>query len=122
MQQRLKLAIDNGTCYLLRLLSSTANYQAYDPRDRVIALLTLTAKEDKERIIPDYSKSTEKFYTKVMQHLIERHGLLPLYLLHKGVDKDDSTRLSLLSWVLNWSAHPPSYTSLAFGGVRSRNT
>ena len=119
--KELKLAINSGTCSLLRLLVFTANFQATYPMDKVFGVLTLATKEDQREIIPDYSKHIKDFYIDVMKHLIKRHGILPLYLLHKEVDEDKSTRFDLPSWVVDWSSHPLTYTGLAFDGVGPRN-
>jgi hypothetical protein len=68
-----------GTLPLASLLKGTYIFrkglEASDPRDRIFALLGMSADAADLRIVPNYSKSKTQVYTEVAMALIEQTGL-----------------------------------------------
>lgn len=54
---------------LLRLLARNWNKEATDPRGKVFALLGLATDEHSSSVVPNYSKSVDHVYRKVVQDI-----------------------------------------------------
>ena len=104
---------------LIKLLSSSQHYYCSDPRDKVYALLGLANDQGLHQMVSvDYAKSVEAVYLECAKFLI-RNGDGMEMLLHAGIPqkrKDTDLKLSLPSWVPDWSASGPRYAGYQAAG------
>lgn len=105
---------------LERIIWSTRNVQATEPKDKVFApvalLLHLLPSEDlTARLKPDYSKSAAQVFTDVSSYLLQ-HCDKPgrAFMLSLVEDKTWSQTEGLPSWVPDYSAHTPAGIALQF--------
>jgi hypothetical protein len=94
-----------GTLPLASLLKGTYIFrkglEASDPRDRIFALLGMSADAADLRIVPDYSKSKTQVYTEVAMALIEQTGLEVLAWCNFRASPGEDCQLP--SWAPDWS-------------------
>ncbi|KAK2596492.1 hypothetical protein N8I77_013380 [Diaporthe amygdali] len=105
---------------LERIIWSTRNVQATEPKDKVFApvallLHLLPSEELTARLKPDYSKSVAKVFTEVSSYLMQ-HCDKPgrAFMLSLVGDTTQSQAAGLPSWVPDYSAHTPSSIAAQF--------
>jgi hypothetical protein len=81
---------------------------AKDARDKIYGLLSLIHLPDEKFIEVSYEDPVEKIYTRLCEKFIEQAGSLEVlkYVL-RGVDGEQSKRLTLPSWVPDWTIRIP---------------
>jgi hypothetical protein len=100
LYQRKKSPTDNPKLDFLYLVSSTRSSHATDPRDRIYALLGVAAgKDQRQALIPDYSKTASQVYKEFFKEFVEQNQDL-LILAHSMHPSSD-----LPSWTPDWSYH-----------------
>jgi len=91
---------------LTRLLISTRDSKATDPRDKVYDLLGMATHQGS--LVPDYRKTTAEVYMEATRALIaENHGLEVLNTVH-CLEHDEN----IPSWVTDWSRCPSTRCQL----------
>ena len=100
---------------LIMLLISFRHCYSSDPRDKVYALLGLANDQGPQQMVSvDYSKSVEAVYLECAQFLV-RNGNGMEMLTVAGIPqkrKDTDLKLSLPSWVPDWSGEGPNYLGM----------
>lgn len=85
---------------LLDLLGATRNFGCFDPKDQVIAVLSL-AEDVGQEILPNYKISTEDFFKEVARWIIGKEKSIRLLSLIS--DRAGSSLVSLPSWIPDFS-------------------
>ena len=108
----IRLKNDFHSRSLIKLLNSFRHCYSSDPRDKVYALLGLANDQGAHQMVSiDYSKSIDAVYLECAQFFI-RNGNGMEMLTIAGIPQkreDTDLKLSLPSWVPDWSGEGPSY-------------
>lgn len=103
---------------LLSLLQSHRCVDATDPKDKIYALLGLSAEieSQKHELIPNYVLPTEEIYAEVSRSIISKAPTLDLLGVPRAVSSPLTERIS--SWVTDWSVRHlgSSFTSKSLQG------
>jgi len=89
--------------YFSELLTSTLDKKCRDPRDKVFSLLGLFSDAEDEILQPDYSQSAKETYERAVAKVAEFRQENPLFVLSPAFRSPSSARLSLPSWVPDFS-------------------
>jgi hypothetical protein len=86
---------------LLYLCSRFRHYLSTDPRDKIFGLVGLTDSDlESLNFIPSYSSSPEEVYIRLAESMLKSSDTLNILSIPRG-----ATKLSLPSWVPDWSDH-----------------
>lgn len=95
------------------ILSLCIGLQLTDPRDRIFALLNISAETNNDSLAPDYNKSVEEVFIHTARHFVTRTQP-NLSFLHSAGIGCDRKLTTLPSWVPDWSG---SFPATSFGAV-----
>ena len=109
----LKVKVDFQCRSLIKLLGYFQQCYSSDPRDKVYALLGLAANDQgaHQMVSVDYSKSVEAVYLECAQFLVRNRDGMEM-LIQAGIPQnrgDDHFKISLPSWVPDWSREKFNY-------------
>lgn len=95
-----KSAADDRNLLLAELLRFTRRAQAMDPRDKIYALLGISADMSSGEIQPDYRLSVREVYMMAVEAHITKHKSLEIL---DGCEPRDPADSSWASWVPQWT-------------------
>ena len=88
-----------GAMPVMRLLRSTHDYHATDPRDKLYALLGMTSDISTQDLAPDYNRPVCKVFQDLVHFMAIRRGSLDLICLGQCLGPDQ-----FQSWLPSWQA------------------
>jgi Heterokaryon incompatibility protein (HET) len=86
------------------LLRNTTHLRSTDARDKVYALLGIANEQDRQVLLPDYSKPLGQVLIETMAHILLSEGRLDLFSFVVVSQKHNRQSVAgLPSWVANWT-------------------
>lgn len=97
--------------HLLELLRRYRPWQAYDPRDKVFALLNVCCDDLRQPDLQvNYSTDVKSLYTRIARYMIKRHNSLPALTHCANIPRNANARSPQLpTWVPDWSVPMINY-------------
>ena len=105
------------TTSMLEAMIRTRDFQASDPRDKIIAILGLVNEQPQDHLQPfraDYALSVETLYHRFAIHMAEG-GFATQMLNLAGLQRTALKSRPLPTWVPDWTADSPGSRDVRFG-------